>query len=114
MHSKDTTPDDASDTGSIEFQQNGFNRNDILVCATHGKIYAIHKRTGARIWRTDFPTGGQGGVVSLFVTDYNTVIAGARGRTACLDLMTGNPVWVNKMPVCYFLDEKQTTLTKKL
>jgi outer membrane protein assembly factor BamB len=92
-------PGSKQDTDSIAIGNGPFNSNDILVCATHGKIYAIHKRTGARLWRADFPTGGQGGVVSLFITDDGKVIAGARGRTACLELMTGKPIWLNKMPV---------------
>lgn len=97
------TDNSSSDTDSITVENQGFTRKDILVCATHGKIYAIHKRTGARIWRSDFPTGGNGQVVSLFITDYDTIIAGARGRTACLQLMTGKPIWLNKMPVSHQL-----------
>ncbi|KAI7852584.1 quinon protein alcohol dehydrogenase-like superfamily [Circinella umbellata] len=80
-------------------------RNDILVCATHGKIYAVHKGTGARIWRSDFPkgssslfaVGSMGGIVSIFITDQDDLIIASSGKTACLDLYTGAEKWVNKM-----------------
>ena len=84
-----------------------FTRNDILVCATHGKIYAVHKRNGARIWRSDFPkgstslfsVGSMGGIVSIFITDQDDLIIASSGKTACLDLYTGAEKWVNKMKV---------------
>ncbi|KAI9468480.1 MAG: quinon protein alcohol dehydrogenase-like superfamily [Benjaminiella poitrasii] len=87
-------PEDAS----VVINQRSVNREDILICSTAGKIYAIHKRDGSRIWRSDFPTGAMCGIVSLFVTDTDKLIVGARGRTAAMDLMTGKELWVNKMP----------------
>lgn len=92
--------DTGSDNNSIALMEgSNFDRNDILICATHGKIYAIHKRDGTRLWRAGFPTGAFGGIVSLFVTDYDKLIVGANGKTACMDLMTGQTEWVNKMAV---------------
>ncbi|KAI8143188.1 quinon protein alcohol dehydrogenase-like superfamily [Fennellomyces sp. T-0311] len=83
-----------------------FTRNDILVCATHGKIYAMHKHTGDRLWRAEFPSGGvlgtgsMGGIVSVFITDQDRLLIGASGKTACLDLFTGKEIWLNSMKGC--------------
>ncbi|CEP16030.1 hypothetical protein [Parasitella parasitica] len=97
---KEGVEDDAgSDSGSaVLMEGNDFSRNDILICATHGKLYAIHKRDGTRLWRAKYPTGAYGGIVSLFVTDTDKLLAGAQGKTACVDLMTGETAWINKMP----------------
>jgi outer membrane protein assembly factor BamB len=97
---KNCDDDTGSDNNSVVLMEgSNFDRNDILICATHGKIYAIHKRDGSRLWRASFPTGAFGGIVSLFVTDYDKLVVGANGKTACMDLMTGETEWVNKMPV---------------
>ncbi|KAI9496582.1 quinon protein alcohol dehydrogenase-like superfamily [Zychaea mexicana] len=80
-------------------------RNDVLICATHGKIYAVHKHSGARIWRADFPkgsssifsVGSMGSVVSIFITDQDDLIICSSGKTASLNLYTGAVNWVNKM-----------------
>jgi outer membrane protein assembly factor BamB len=93
---------DESDTESQEVvNQENFNFNDVLICSTHGKVYAIHKRNGDRLWRAEFPSGRLtgGGVLSLFVTDYDKLIVGGNGRTVCLNIMTGDTLWVNKMEV---------------
>ncbi|KAI8375093.1 quinon protein alcohol dehydrogenase-like superfamily [Choanephora cucurbitarum] len=74
-----------------------YKRNDILICATNGKIYAVHKKDGSRIWGCSFPERAYGNTVSVFVTDYDDVIIGAVGKIACLDLMTGEKKWLNKM-----------------
>ncbi|KAI7852587.1 hypothetical protein BDC45DRAFT_570856 [Circinella umbellata] len=82
-----------------------FSRNDILLCSTRGNIYAVHKHTGARLWRADFPTGSTsffasgsgGGIVSMFITDEDRVIIAAAGKAAALELLTGKVLWVNKM-----------------
>ncbi|KAI9496579.1 quinon protein alcohol dehydrogenase-like superfamily [Zychaea mexicana] len=95
----DTSIDSDSESVSIHSTPS-FTRNDILLCATHGKIYAIHKHTGARLWRASYPTGAMGGVVSIFITDQDRVIVGANGKTACMDLLTGAEKWVNKMKGC--------------
>lgn len=92
--------DAGSDSGSVVLMEGqNFNRNDILICATNGKLYAIHKRDGSRLWRAKYPTGAYGGIVSLFVTDTDKLLAGAQGKTACINMMTGEALWVNKMPV---------------
>lgn len=85
------------ESGSVFLTDKEFSRNSILVCATHGNIYAIHKSDGSRLWRAKFPA--MGGVISLFVTDDDKLIAGANGKTACLNLLTGETIWMNRMPV---------------
>ncbi|KAI8086708.1 uncharacterized protein BX664DRAFT_265808 [Halteromyces radiatus] len=98
MFGKDEKKSLDSDSISLENNYTGkFTRNQVLLCSTHGKIYAINKKDGSRFWRQDFPTGAMGGIVSLFITDQDTVIIGGNGKTACLDLFTGEPRWVNKM-----------------
>jgi len=104
---KGAEDDDAgSDSGSaVVMEGQHFNRNDILICATAGKLYAIHKRDGTRLWRSKYPTGAYGGIVSLFVTDTNKLLAGTEGKTACMDLMTGEELWMNKMSVSERVDQ---------
>jgi outer membrane protein assembly factor BamB len=101
LDDKKNSFDDNESLESNSTRQEGrtFGRHEVLLCATHGKIYAIHKKDGARCWRQDFPTGALGGIVSLFVTDNDTVIVGGNGKTASLDLFTGVTTWVNKMKV---------------
>jgi outer membrane protein assembly factor BamB len=90
---------DSEDFSSVKYlTDKEFTRNSILICSTHGNIYAIHKSNGKRIWSKKFPSGAMGGVVSLFVTDDDKLIAGAKGKTACMNLMTGETLWINKMP----------------
>ncbi|KAG1138341.1 hypothetical protein G6F37_010568 [Rhizopus arrhizus] len=90
--------DNESDTSSCEYDgPKDYQRNNILLCATHGKIYALHKRSGNKLWSAKFPSGAMGGIVSIFVTDFDKVIVGANGKTACLDLMTGKTLWLNRM-----------------
>ncbi|KAG0170472.1 hypothetical protein DFQ28_001731 [Apophysomyces sp. BC1034] len=96
---KGSLSDGDSDTCSIKTANDvEFTRNGILLCATHGKIYGIHKKDGARLWRTKFPTGAMGGIVSIFITDTDKVLVGGNGKTACVSLQTGETLWVNKMP----------------
>ncbi|KAG2224005.1 hypothetical protein INT45_009591 [Circinella minor] len=100
----DNHSDDTISTTSVA-KPSSFTRNDILLCSTAGNIYAVHKHTGARLWRADFPTGSTsrfasgsgGGIVSLFITDEDRVIIAATGKAAALDLLTGEVLWVNKM-----------------
>ncbi|KAG1031971.1 hypothetical protein G6F43_013855 [Rhizopus delemar] len=90
--------DNESDTSSCEYDgPKDYQRNNILLCATNGKIYALHKRNGGKLWSTKFASGAMGGIVSIFVTDFDKVIVGANGKTACLDLMTGKTLWLNRM-----------------
>ncbi|KAG2207687.1 hypothetical protein INT47_011807 [Mucor saturninus] len=72
-----------------------FTRRDILICASHGYIYAIHKADGSRLWKTSFKSGS--GIISLFVRDNDRLIAGAFGRTTCLNLLNGGIVWETKL-----------------
>lgn len=90
---------DEEEDASIRITDKPFTRNDILICATHGRVHAVSKLNGSVLWETKFPTGAYGGVVSLFVTDTDKLIVGARGRTAAMNLLTGETLWVNKMPV---------------
>ncbi|KAI8362589.1 hypothetical protein BD560DRAFT_404262 [Blakeslea trispora] len=90
--------DEDSDSESVKVMLEAeYKRNDILICAVNGKIYAVHKKDGSRIWRADFPGGGYGSTVSVFVTDYDDLIVGADGKIACMNLMTGEKKWKNKM-----------------
>ncbi|KAJ2955509.1 hypothetical protein NQZ79_g8502 [Umbelopsis isabellina] len=73
------------------------NRNDLLVVSSHGHIYCLHKKSGFRLWRNDFPAGRTGGLVSLFITDTDQLLASAFGKTCCLDLFTGAHRWTNNM-----------------
>ena len=100
---RDEDEDAGSDSGSAVLARH-FNRNDILICATNGKLYAIHKRDGTRLWRSKYPSGACGGIISLFVTDTDKLLAGTEGKTACMDLMTGEELWVNKMSVSESVD----------
>ncbi|KAI9268276.1 hypothetical protein BDA99DRAFT_603759 [Phascolomyces articulosus] len=96
---------DANQGGTQQYYNAPVSRHEIIVCATHGKIYALHKHSGARIWRADFPkgstslfaVGSMGGIVSIFITDQDDLIIASSGKTACLDLYTGDVKWVNKM-----------------
>jgi outer membrane protein assembly factor BamB len=88
------------DGDSVFLTDKEFSRNSILICATHGNIYAIHKKDGSRLWRAKFPA--MGGIISLFVTDDDKLIAGANGKTACLNLMNGETIWMNRMAVSSF------------
>ncbi|KAI9311933.1 hypothetical protein BX666DRAFT_876955 [Dichotomocladium elegans] len=77
--------------------------NDILVCATSRKVYAIHKTTGERIWRSDFVSAmSSTKIISLFVTDLNTLLVAGDGETACFDLFTGKRNWSNTLWGCGF------------
>ncbi|KAI9268312.1 hypothetical protein BDA99DRAFT_505484 [Phascolomyces articulosus] len=74
---------------------------DILVCSIGCKIFAVRKKDGSRIWKADAPTGGgMNEVVSVFITDNDKLIVGGGGRTACMNLFTGEKIWLNKMPGC--------------
>lgn len=69
-----------------------FTHNDILICSTQGNIYAIHKCDGSRIWKSKFPPGAIGGVVSLFITENDKLVVGANGKTSCMNLMNGQSI----------------------
>lgn len=96
--SKEKSKEDSLDIDSIVIEDVQFNSNDILICATNGKIYAIHKRDGSRLWSASFP-GSMGNNIAVFVTDEDTLMVAARGKVICLELMTGKTVWANKITV---------------
>lgn len=72
-------------------------RNDILVCSTHGNIYAVRKSNFSRLWKVKSPSGATGGVTSILVTENDKLIVGANGKTSRMDLFTGRTLWSNKM-----------------
>lgn len=78
-----------------------FSLNDIIVSACNGTIYALDKRDGARLWKTKIKSSVD--VISLYITEDNKLLAGARGKTYSLNLMTGEIIWTNKMPVSIYL-----------
>ena len=104
------------------------NRHDLLVVSTHGHIYCLHKKTGSRLWRQDFPgktlsptlsgtlyqpsssteltldflftvAKFTGGLISLFINDADQLIVAAQGKTCAMDLFTGTHRWTNDMEV---------------
>lgn len=91
-------------SGSLDAPPKHYARDDIIVCATKGKLYAVSKRDGSRIWRADFPSSG---VVSVFITDMDQVIAGGNGKTVCYDLYNGKQRWMNNMKVNLLNEKRQ-------
>ncbi|KAI8990989.1 hypothetical protein BDF20DRAFT_903893 [Mycotypha africana] len=74
-------------TSSQPFRKKSdFSSTDVLICATHGKIYALHKLNAF------------GGAISLFIEEQNKLFAGAGGKIACLNVLTGDTMWVNRIP----------------
>lgn len=88
---------DSQDVEHTEDVNSTLDRNDILVCSTHGNIYAVRKSNFSRLWKVKSPSGATGGVTSLLVTENDMLIIGANGRTSRMNLFTGKPVWSNKM-----------------
>lgn len=91
-----------TDSQNVEYSKDvnsTLNRNDILVCSTHGNIYAVRKSNFSRLWKVKSPSGATGGVTSLLVTENDMLIIGANGRTSRLNLFTGKTEWSNKMLV---------------
>ena len=87
---------DEDDT-SVRVTKEPFHRNEILICATYGHLYALRKSNGSILWDTKL--GVMGNVASVFITDTDKVIAAGLGKTICMDLFNGQRLWVNKMPV---------------
>lgn len=73
-------------------------RDNVLVCATHGHIFALHKSNGGLFWKTKF-LSAQGGVISLYFTDNDELLVGTKGKTASLDFLTGTTLEMKKIPV---------------
>ena len=71
-----------------------------MICVTHGKVYAVHKGTGEKLWRALFPVSLFGAPLSsVFVTDRDSVLMAANGTVTCLYLFTGLTKWTHKMKV---------------
>ncbi|KAI8988856.1 quinon protein alcohol dehydrogenase-like superfamily [Pilobolus umbonatus] len=73
------------------------NKLNILLCSSHGTVYAVNKANGAPIWSTRFPLSALDSVISLFVTDSDKVIAASKGMTVCMELYSGSILWKNCM-----------------
>jgi outer membrane protein assembly factor BamB len=89
-----------TDSGSQE-NNNEIDPDNILICSTNGRIYGIHKENGKCLWRKTFSRGFSTGIISLFVTDSDKVIAGTNGKTSCMDIMTGDIIWINNMKASF-------------
>lgn len=115
-HTAPALPLDAMDQHSTRHKSTTMEENggrtstdtdhDLILCATRGRIYAVHKQDGSRLWEKKFPKeksdwcGGGTGVISLFITDDNKyILAGKNAKVACLDIITGDTRWVKKLPV---------------
>jgi outer membrane protein assembly factor BamB len=68
---------------------------NLLVCSTAGKIYAISKIDGSQIWKTVL-CGVHDGVGSLFVFG-DKVYVGMNGFLIALNLINGTEVWRNPL-----------------
>lgn len=68
---------------------------NLLVCSTAGKIYAISKIDGSQIWKTEL-CGVHDGVGSLFVSG-DKVYVGMNGCLIALNLIKGTEVWRNSL-----------------
>ncbi|KAI9244330.1 quinon protein alcohol dehydrogenase-like superfamily [Helicostylum pulchrum] len=97
---------------STLFATDKFSRTDLLICASNGSIYAIHKQDGTKLWKAKI--GSSAAVISLFVTDSDKLVAGGFGKTHCIDLMTGNIIWTNKMPGFGYSEVSVATTPSKI
>ncbi|RIA84332.1 quinon protein alcohol dehydrogenase-like superfamily, partial [Glomus cerebriforme] len=68
---------------------------NLLVCSTAGKIYALNKTDGSQIWKSDL-SGIHDGVASLFVSS-DKVYIGMNGFLVALNLVDGMEVWRNSL-----------------
>lgn len=95
---EETVPQEVENKEEEEVNS-ALDRNDVLVCSTHGNIYAVRKSNFSRLWKVKSPSGATGGVTSILVTENDKLIVGANGKTSRMDLFTGKTIWSNKMPV---------------
>ncbi|KAI8974046.1 hypothetical protein BDB01DRAFT_854005 [Pilobolus umbonatus] len=79
----------------VSYPRNRIKKASILVCSSQGTIFALNKTDGSFIWSIKFPARCVANIVSLLVTDSDTVIAGTTGATVCMDLFTGAIKWRN-------------------
>lgn len=92
-------PKNEKESHSVKPTEPAYTRDEILICATYGNIYAVQKINGLSIWHKKFPTGVMGRTISLFITDTDKLIVAGMGRTVCMDLFDGTVIWINRMIV---------------
>jgi outer membrane protein assembly factor BamB len=68
---------------------------DLIFVGTHGWIAALHKFTGAEVWRTSLPKAGWG-IVTILHED-GVLYAAAGGHVFALDPATGTIAWHNAL-----------------
>jgi len=68
---------------------------NLLVCSTAGKVYALNKTDGSQIWKSEL-VGIHEGVGSLFIFE-NKVYVGMNGCLVALNLIDGKEVWRNAL-----------------
>ncbi|RUS30521.1 hypothetical protein BC938DRAFT_479289, partial [Jimgerdemannia flammicorona] len=69
--------------------------NQLLVCVTHTKVYAVDKRDGTRVWKNE--VSGLRGVLAVFISHDLVFVAGA-GKLVALDIVNGTEKWRNELP----------------
>ncbi|KAI8387965.1 uncharacterized protein BYT42DRAFT_543351 [Radiomyces spectabilis] len=82
----------------VDLGTSEFHRSEVLVCATHGSVYAVRKEDGSRLWSAKIRSTLVATVLSLFITDTDKLLVSGNGTTFCLDLFTGATLWKNNMP----------------
>ncbi|KAI9268273.1 hypothetical protein BDA99DRAFT_558437 [Phascolomyces articulosus] len=88
----------SSDSGISIIHHSSINplitRNGILICATYGRIYAIHKKSGENLWMAEYPTNTfYGSTASVFITDQDSVLVATNSKASCLDLFNSTIKW---------------------
>ncbi|CAG8551036.1 12726_t:CDS:1 [Funneliformis mosseae] len=73
---------------------------NLLVCSTAGKVIAINKKDGTRVWKTKL-SGVESGVGALFVFD-NKVYVGMNGYLIALNLADGTVIWNNPLSTMWW------------
>lgn len=68
---------------------------DILIVGVKNSVLAFSKHDGAHLWGTELKSGTDG-YVSV-ISDTERVYAHSGGELHCLDLMTGDIVWHDKL-----------------
>ncbi|MGB8353032.1 MAG: PQQ-binding-like beta-propeller repeat protein [Chthoniobacteraceae bacterium] len=72
------------------------NPNSVLFVGIKGKVTAINKRDGVILWTTKL-SGGLGDDFVTLTCDDTMLYAAARGEIHCLDITTGNVLWINRL-----------------
>jgi outer membrane protein assembly factor BamB len=68
---------------------------NLLVCSTAGKVYALNKTDGSQVWKSELSGLGYG-VGSLFVSG-DKVYVGMNGYLISLNLVNGAEIWRNSL-----------------